>query len=45
MKPASFFTPPESPDPTALLAGLSDDASARQGLRPVGCGRVTVTRF
>ena len=27
---ASFFTPPGSPDATALLAGLSDDASARQ---------------
>jgi FAD/FMN-containing dehydrogenase len=27
---ASFFTPPASPDPTVLLAGLSDDAGARQ---------------
>jgi FAD/FMN-containing dehydrogenase len=27
---ASFFTPPESPDPTVLLAGLGDDPSARQ---------------
>jgi FAD/FMN-containing dehydrogenase len=27
---ATFFTPPESPDVTALLAGLSDQAGARQ---------------
>jgi FAD/FMN-containing dehydrogenase len=27
---AAFFTPPEAPDPAVLLAGLSDDAAARQ---------------
>jgi FAD/FMN-containing dehydrogenase len=27
---ASFFTPPEAPSPSALLAGLSDNAPARQ---------------
>jgi cytokinin dehydrogenase len=27
---ASFFTPPDAPDPAVLLAGLSDDVASRQ---------------